>query len=165
MKKAAGNLEEGSKERKQLDKIIKRIGEEDKGKVKIAFGEARHDSNGKSYRRQHARQHDHAELECGQLVATSYGASFGYDQNQTSALFNNMAAGLVGHKGGHLAGSGIPGLSLMMHTERTGLYSESATDQGLHYTDLIYKLWIESCAKLDVQTREEFRKPGDSDRA
>jgi RHS repeat-associated protein len=160
LKKAAGNLEEGLRERKQLDKIIKRIGEEDKGKVKIAFGDAGHDSNGNPNAGSTLGNTITLNWNAVSQLSTSYGASFGYDQNQTSTLFNNMAAGLVGHEGGHLAGSGIPGLSLMMHTERTGLYSESATDQGLHYTDLIYKLWNGSWAKIDVQTREEFRNQG-----
>ena|SRR5271157_461575 len=59
-----------------------------------------------------------------------------------------------------LSASGFLGLSLMMHTERTALFGESATDQRLHYTDLIYKLWNESWAKVDVGTREEFRNQG-----
>jgi len=40
LKKAADSLEKRSKERKQLEKVLKRIGEEGKGSTKIAFGNA-----------------------------------------------------------------------------------------------------------------------------
>lgn len=45
----------------------------------------------------------------------------------------------------------------MVRTERTAPYSESATYQRLRYTDLLYKLWNESWAAVDVATRDEFR--------
>jgi len=157
LKNAAGNLEEGSNERKQLDKEIKRIGEEDKGNVKIAFGDAGQDANGNPNAGRTFGNTITLNLNALSKLASSWGKSLGYDQSQTAALFLSLGIGLVGHEGAHLSASGFLGLSLMMHTERTALFGESATDQGLHYTDLIYKLWNESWAKVDVGTREELR--------
>jgi RHS repeat-associated protein len=160
LKNAAANLDEGSKERKQLDKEIKRIGEEGKGKVEIAFGDAGQDANGNPNAGRTFGNTITLNLAAIDQMASSWGKSLGYDQSQTAALSNDLGIGLLGHEGGHLSAIGLLGLSFMMHTERTALYGESATDQGLHYTDLVYKLWNESWAKVDVGTREEFRNEG-----
>jgi RHS repeat-associated protein len=160
LKQAAGNLQDGSKERKQLGKIIKRIGDEGKGKVQVAFGDAGTDANGNPNAGMALGNKITLNLDAVAQLGSSWGKSLGYDSAQTSSLTSNIMTGLVGHEGGHLAATGFLGLSLVMRTEGTALYSESATYQGLRYTDLLYKLWNESWAKVDVATREEFRNQG-----
>ena len=158
--KAAGNLQEGSNERKQLDKTIKRIGDEGKGKGQVAFGDAGTDAKGNPNAGMALGNKITLNLDAVAELGSSWGRSLGYDAEQTASLTSDIMTGLVGHEGGHLAASGLLGISLVMRTERTALYSESATYQGLHYTDLLYKLWNESWAKVDVTTREEFRNQG-----
>ena len=149
LKEADKNLEPGSKEKKALDKILKRIGEEDKGDVKIAFGDAGSDKNGNA----------NLGRTIGNTITINWSAVDNGTSNWgvTQALPIYVDAGLVGHEGGHLSAFGFPGLSLMEHTEASALYSESATYQGLSFTDVVTRLWDRSWAKVDLATREELR--------
>lgn len=156
LREADKNLQAGSQEKKNLDKILKRIGEENKGSVKIAFGDAGKDKNGNS----------NLGVTLGNTITINWSAV----NNVTTAfgvkevLPIYLDAGLVGHEGGHLSNSGflgigtLPGLSLLMHREAGALYSESTTYQGLSYTDKVYFLWNNSWAGADRSVIESHRQ-------
>jgi RHS repeat-associated protein len=149
LKKAAGQLDSHSKEGKQLNKIIKRLGEEGKGGPKINFGDAGKDKAGNS----------NLGVTIGNSITLNYQA---LDQTEKGFQLNaaqttSLDTALTGHEGGHLSNVGFPGLSFIEHGERTALFSESATYQGLHNTDTVFKLWDESWAKVDRQQMETKR--------
>ena len=144
LKKSASGLEEGSKERKQLEKVVKRIGDEGKGNTRIAFG----DAGGNMGRT------------IGNTITINFESSDkvakGFELNQSESAA--LDAAVVGHEGGHL-GSSIPGISLLTeHTEPTALYNESLVNQGLKNTDRVFQLWNESWAKIDQERRELNRQ-------
>ena len=143
LKKAAGDLDKGSKERKKLDRVIKRIGEEGTGRTRVAFGDAGGDLG----------------TTLGNKVTINFKGidtvANGFELNRSEA--SALDAAVVGHEGGHL-GSSIPGLSLItMHTERTALYTESAVNQGLKNTDRVFALWNNSWFQVD-KTRQELNR-------
>lgn len=144
LKKAAAGLEKGSRERMQLDKLVKRIGEEGQGNTRIAFGDARGNMG----------------LTIGNSITINFKAAdrvvkgFALNESEASAL----DAAVLGHEGGHL-GSSIPGVSLAtMHSERTALLNESLVNQGLNNTDRVFHLWNESWATIDLQRRDLNRQ-------
>jgi hypothetical protein len=148
LKKAASQLDPKSKEGKQLNKIIQRLGEEGKGGPTINFGDAGHDKSG------------------GLNLGTTIGNSITLNYKELDQVETNLSqtekealdAGLTGHEGGHLSNSGFPVLSFLEHGEHTALFSESATYQGLHATDRAYGLWNESWSRLDRQQMETKRE-------
>ena len=73
---------------------------------------------------------------------------------------HDFEAGLTTHEGAHLAKFGVPVLSLLEHSEAAALFVESATYQGLHYTDNLFNLWNESWATLDKGQIETKRSAG-----
>jgi RHS repeat-associated protein len=148
-KKAAEGLEKGSKERKQLEKALKRIGEEGKGSVRIAFGDAG-TTDGRP----------NLGLTVGNKITLNLNAvdqlSKDYQLNESEAAA--LDAGLVAHEGEH-AGAGPFVVSfLTMSRERTALFTESYTYQGLRNTDKVSRLWDESWAKVDRTLREVQRQ-------
>jgi RHS repeat-associated protein len=148
-KKAAEGLEKGSKERKQLEKALKRIGEEGKGNVRIAFGDAG-TTDGRP----------NLGLTVGNKITLNLNAvdqlSKDYQLNQSEAAA--LDAGLVAHEGEH-AGAGPFIVSfLSMSRERTALFTESYTYQGLRNTDRIFNLWNESWRTVDKLTLDKNRK-------
>jgi RHS repeat-associated protein len=148
-KKAAEGLEKGSKERKQLEKALKRIGEEGKGSVRIAFGDAG-TTDGRP----------NLGLTVGNKITLNLNAvdqlSKDYQLNESEAAA--LDAGLVAHEGEH-AGAGrfiVPFLT--MSRERTALFTESFTYQGLRNTDRVFNLWNESWRTVDNLTLDKNRK-------
>jgi RHS repeat-associated protein len=150
LKKAAGELKEGSKERKELEKTIKKIGEEGKGNIKVNFGDAG-STNGIP----------NAGLTVGNSITINYAAvdSVKGDYNLNASESAALDAGVTAHEGTH-AGGGPSILGFIgMRGEHAAYWNESATYQGLHNTDKPFQLWNESWGKLDEkvlnQTREQ----------
>ncbi|MFN8009046.1 MAG: RHS repeat-associated core domain-containing protein [Terriglobia bacterium] len=147
LKKAASDLD-GS-ERKQLEKVIKRIGEEGKGSTRVAFGDAGSTDGLPNY-----------GLTVGNKMTINLSAidqtkkDFQLNPTETQAL----DAGVVGHEGAHLGTGGIFTEFLTMHGEHTAYYTESLTYQGLHNTDRPFNLWNESWLKVDRQLLEQKRE-------
>jgi hypothetical protein len=140
LKKSIQGLESGSKERKTLENVLKRIGEEGKGRVSIAFGDAGATDEGVNLGRT-----------VGNRITLDFEAvdqvrrDFGLSASEGRAL----DAVLVAHEGEH-AGGGLFLFSLMnMSRERTALFTESYTYQGLRSTDRIFNLWNESWLTAD----------------
>jgi hypothetical protein len=84
----------------------------------------------------------------------SQAAAFHLNASQAAGL----DAGLTAHETSH-AGSG-PGIFALaqMHGERFAYTNESITYQGLHNTDVIYKLWSETWANLPPEQIEQNRE-------
>lgn len=156
LKKSASQLDPHSKEGKKLNGIIKRYGEEGKGGPSINFGDAGHDKNGNAYLGSTLGNKVTLNYEAVDNEVKSWGNALHYNSDQQKTFSDAVNAALTGHEGGHLAAFGLPGLSFMMHTEKTALFSESATYQGLHFTDpMSDALWNESWA--NASDREQLR--------
>ena len=148
LKKAAEGLNEGSTERKRIEGVIKKLGEEGKGNIKINFGDA-----GK------ADGMPNLGKTVGNSITINYDA---VDSTKTTDHLNTsetsaLDAGLTGHEGTH-AGRGPFGV-FGFHFEHEAYWNESIVYQGLHNTDRAFGLWNESWATLDEkafnQTREQ----------
>ena len=155
---SADALEEGSKDRKQLERALKRIGEEEGKGAWIAFG---------------------SDLMDGALAVTNPATKTitfdlaKIDANAAQWMANSRADGIwpafgqrhadaflasvVAHEGGHLPGRfGILN-PLSIGSEREALYTESVFYQGRGLTALTPRLWHESWRRLDRKTLEERR--------
>ena len=142
LKKAASQLEEGSKGRKKLDKVIKKLGDEGKGNIKINFGDAG-STNGIP----------NAGLTVGNNITINYAAvdsvktGWSLNASESSAL----DAGVTGHESTH-AGGGLSVLGFVgMRGEHAAYWNESLIYQGLHNTDRPFQLWNESWLAVDQQ--------------
>lgn len=148
-KDALAGLDPKSKEAKQLQKTLKKLGDEDKGNIKINFGYAG-STEGKP---------DFGKT-VGNSITINYDA---VDKTEKDWSLNasesaSFEAGLTTHEGAHAGGGpGIFGLA-GMHGEHTAYYTESVTYQGLHNTDRPFGLWNESWLKVDRQKLEEKRE-------
>lgn len=149
VKKAAGELEKGSKERKKLEDAIKRIGQEGKGSTRVAFGDAGRSDAGPNL-----------GLTVGNKMTVNFGAIDqsiqGWQLNRTEA--GALDAGVVGHEGAHLGREGLLTEFLTMHGEHDAYYAESAIYQGLRNTDRPTALWNESWRLVDKQVIEQRRE-------
>jgi RHS repeat-associated protein len=140
LKKAASQLEEGSKGRKKLDKVIKKLGEEGKGNIKINFGDAGTTAGVPN-----------AGSTVGNNITINYAAvdtvTSGWSLNASEAAA--LDAGITGHEGTH-AGGGPSVLGFVgMRGEHAALWNESLVYQGLHNTDRPFQLWNESWLAVD----------------
>jgi RHS repeat-associated protein len=145
LKGAASALEKGSKERKNLEGVIKRIGGEGEGSARVAFGAV-----------------DKAlGLATGNKMTLDFPAvdkvvaGFKMTGSEKAAL----DAGLVAHEGRHLGRTSVFPIKFMtMRREHAALYSESATYQGLHNSDRAFSLWNESWLLVDRKQLEQRRE-------
>jgi RHS repeat-associated protein len=140
LKKAASQLD--GKERKELNKVIKKLGDEGKGNIKINFGDAG-STNGIP----------NAGLTVGNNITINYAAvdsvktGWSLNASESSAL----DAGVTGHEGTH-AGGGPSVLGFVgMRGEHPAYWNESLVYQGLHNTDRPFQLWNESWLAVDQQ--------------
>ena len=133
----------------QLEKVIKRIGEEGKDSTRVAFGYAGASDEGPNLGRT-----------VGNKMTINYAAidrtknDFGLNISESLAL----DAGVVGHEGAHVGAGGFLTEFFTMHGEHTAYYSESLTYQGLHNTDRPTGLWNESWVLVDRQLLEQKRE-------
>jgi RHS repeat-associated protein len=142
LKKAAEGLEKGSEERKAMEKVLSRYGEEGKGNLKVAFGDA------------------------GGNLAVAEGSTvtFDYDQIDKSASNSQMRTddldtGVTGHEGEHFRILfGVVMTPPKLGTERQALTVESFVFQGLGVKDTAFRLWDPAWAKVDKATQQVFRK-------
>jgi len=148
LKKAADGLMKGSKERKVLDKVIRRIGEEGKGNVRVAFD--------------NLSEEKALAITSGNKITVDFD---GIDKELSERVVSPMEkaaleAGVVGHEGRHL-GFGIEGLlsnfGLTLSGERSSYYAQSYVSQGLKTTDRLYELWNETWLTIDRRTLENNR--------
>ena len=151
--KADADLEKGSTERKQLDKVLKRIGTEGKGDVKIDFGDAGQDKNGNPALGNTTGNTITINWNAESSSVGAYANSYGLQGGAATDFMNAYDAGLVGHEGGHLSNSGVGPLQFLNHLEGTALFSESSAYQGMNFTDRVYGLWNPSWAKIDQQNQ------------
>jgi hypothetical protein len=142
-------LDEGSKERKKLDGVIKKIGEEGKGSTRVAFGDAG-STDGRP----------NLGLTVGNKMTLNFAATtqLSKDWSMNSSESSALDAGLVGHEGTHLGTGGIFTEFVTMHGEHDAYYSESLTYQGLHNTDRPFGIWNESWLQVDRQHLEQRRE-------
>ena len=142
LNKAASQLKEGSKGRKELDKVIKKLGEEGKGNVKINFGDAGA-TNGQP----------NLGRTVGNSITINYAAvdSLKSEWSMNASESVALDAGLTGHEGTH-AGGGPSVLGFIgMRGEHAAYWNESLVYQGLHNTDRPFQLWNESWLAVDQQ--------------
>jgi hypothetical protein len=140
VKKAAAGLEKGSKERNNLDKVIKRIGDEGKGRVSISFGSAGDSDRGPNLGGTLGNRITIDFAAIDSVKAQFAAAGRGLDSAESGAL----DAGVVAHEGRHLGIGPFLLAVLTGHREHAALFSESITYQGLHNTDKVFRLWNES---------------------
>jgi RHS repeat-associated protein len=148
LKKSAEGLKEGSKERKRIEGVIGKLGEEGKGNIKINLGDAGK-TNGVP----------NLGLTVGNNITINYDAvdSVKSDYHLNASESTALDAGVTGHEGTH-AGSGPSVLGFVgMHFEKQAYTNESIVYQGLHNTDRPFGLWNESWATLDEKTLNQTR--------
>jgi hypothetical protein len=149
LKKAAAALPEGSDERKRIEKVISKLGDEGKGNIKINFGDAGK-TDGKP----------NLGLTVGNNITINYDAvdqvksEYKLNQSESSAL----DAGVTGHEGTHAGGGWWLFGFVGMHGEHAAFWNESITYQGLHNTDRVFQLWNQSWATLDEKLLNDTRK-------
>ena len=144
-KKALVDLDPKSKEAKELKKTLDKLGEEGKGRISVSFGDAGKDKNG-----------DRLGRTVGNSITINYDAvdklasASRLNPNQTAAV----DAGLTTHEGTHPGPALFP---LLMHTEHAAYFTESGTYQGLHNTDVLFRLWNEDWLSdpSSIETKRE----------
>ena len=148
LKKAAEGLKEGSKERKKIEGVLGKLGEEGKGNIKINFGDAG-TTNGLP----------NLGKTVGNSITLNYDAadSVKSDYHLNASDSSALDAGLTGHEGTHAGGGPSVFGFLGMHGEKSAYTNESIIYQGLHNTDRPTLLWNESWATLDEQTLNQTR--------
>ena len=145
---SADALEEKSKERKKLERALRRIGEEEGKGALIAFG---------------------SDLKDGALAVTNpFTKTITFDLAKIDATTTQWTASsqryadaflasVVAHEGGHLPGRfGILN-PFSIGTQRQAFYTESVFYQGRGITDLANQLWNESWRLVDRKKLEERR--------
>jgi hypothetical protein len=139
-KEALKGLDPNSKEAKELQKTINKLGDEGKGNIKINFGDAGKGQYGPNL-----------GLTVGNNITINYDA---VDSSAKAANLNTsekaaLDAGVTTHEGTH-AGGGPSILGFVgMRGEHAAYYTESVTYQGLHNTDKAFQLWNESWLTVD----------------
>jgi RHS repeat-associated protein len=140
LKDAAAGLPENSDEKKKLDKLIKKIGEEGKWDIKVGFGDA-----GTTNGQPNLGRTVGNTITINYTVVNHIDYDFHLNESETAAL----DAGLTAHEGAH-AGNAPGAISFLgMHGEHAGYFAESLTYQGLHNTDRPFQLWNESWLTVD----------------
>ena len=155
---AADALKEGSKERKQLERALKRIGEEEGKGAWIAFGSdlmggalAVANPATKTITFDLAKIDANAAQWMANSRADGIWPAFG--QRHADAFL----AGVLAHEGGHLPGRFGMLNPFSIGTERKALYTESVFYQGRGLTALAPRLWHESWRLVDRKKLEERR--------
>ncbi|HET9182944.1 MAG TPA: RHS repeat-associated core domain-containing protein [Candidatus Angelobacter sp.] len=146
---ALKNLDPKSKEAKELQKTLNKLGEEGKGNIKINFGDAGK-TNGVS----------NLGRTVGNSITINYDAvdSVKSDYHLNASEASALDAGVTTHEGTH-AGSGPSILGFVgMRGEHAAYFTESVTYEGLHNTDRPFQLWNESWLAVDRQTLEQNRE-------
>ncbi|HZT68779.1 MAG TPA: RHS repeat-associated core domain-containing protein, partial [Terriglobia bacterium] len=140
---ALKGLDPNSKEAKQLQKTLTKLGEEGKGNIKINFGDAGVDKNG----------NPNLGRTVGNNITINYDAvdsvKSGWNLNPSESAA--LDAGVTTHEGTH-AGGGPSVLSFLgMHGEHAAYFTESVTYEGLHNNDRPFQLWNNSWLTVDQQ--------------
>ena len=145
VRSAADALKEGTKERKVLEKVLKKIGEEEDTGATIVFGslEGRTVGKGNPFT-------NTITLDLTNIDIHTKGTSFADKQNPRA--FNKdevdaFLAGTIAHEGRHL----------LFKRERGALFAESMFYQGRGLNDPQGYLWNESWRTLDRKTLEDTR--------
>ena len=146
---ALKGLDPDSKEAKQLQKTLAKLGEEGEGNIKINFGDAG-ERNGVS----------NLGRTLGNSITINYDAvdaeKSGFKLNASEAAA--LDAGVTTHEGAH-AGGGPSVLGFLgIHGEHAAYFTESVTYEGLHNTDRPFLLWNESWRTVDQQTLNQNRE-------
>ena len=149
LKAAASQLPDES--RKKLEKVIKKLGEEGEGRIKINFGDA-----GTSM------GDPNLGVTLGNSVTINYaavdalGSAWGLSASESTAL----DAGVTAHEATHAGGWPSVLALLRMRGEHAAYWNESLTYQGLQNTDRPFQLWNENWLAVGSQqlvdkTREQ----------
>jgi hypothetical protein len=166
LREATNNLEKGSKERKQLEKSLKKIGEEEGKGATIKFGDIGN-ANG-------LPTLGLANLFTNTITFNMNAINSFTNTNSSIQSGESTAAGfftgVIGHEGSHLAGN-IPLLGRIgirnyfdSTTERGALRTESYIYQGLRMNDPQYRwLWNNEWLTLDRHVIEQRRNVGVND--
>ncbi len=155
---SADALDEESKERKQLERALKRIGEEEGKGAWIAFGS---DLMGGALAVANPATKtitfDLAKIDANaaQWMANSRtdGIWPAFGQRHADAFL----AGVLAHEGGHLPGRFGMLNPFSIGTERKALYTESVFYQGRGLTERANQLWHESWRLVDRKELEKLR--------
>ncbi len=148
-KEALKGLDPNSKEAKQLQKTLDKLGEEGKGNIKINFGDA-----GKTDGQPNLGRTVGNSITINYDAVDSVKTGFNLNQSESEAL----DAGVTTHEGAH-AGGGPSILGFVgMHGEHAAYFTESVTYQGLHNTDRPFLLWNESWLAVDQHTLNQNRE-------
>jgi hypothetical protein len=134
--------------------VLKRIGKEGAGDLKVAFGDAGTDKEGNDLVGKSSGNRILVDFEEIDKVKKAYGLNYGFFKKQQAAL----DAGVVAHESEHAGAGGFFISHFTMSTERTALRTESYTYQGLRNTDFVYGLWDERWSRVDKRTIEQNRE-------
>jgi hypothetical protein len=149
LSEALKGLDPNSKEAKQLQKTLDKLGEEGKGNIKINFGDA-----GKTDGQPNLGRTVGNSITINYDAVDSVKTGFNLNQSESEAL----DAGVTTHEGAH-AGSGPSILGFVgMHGQHAAYFTESVTYQGLHNTDRPFLLWNESWLAVDQHTLNQNRE-------
>jgi len=163
MREAADNLDKGSKERNQIEKALKKIGEEEGKGATIKFGDAG-ETNGVA--NLGLTNPFTNTITFNMNAINNYTDNNPYIQSGESTAAGFFTA-IVGHEGSHLA-QNIPVLGLIgirnyfdSTRERSALRTESYIYQGLRMNDPQNRwLWNNEWFALDRHLIEQRRNRG-----
>ena len=163
LREAANNLDERSKERKQLEKALKKIGEEEGKGATITFGDAGQTNGLPNFGMANPVTN---------TITFNMNAINGFTNTNSiiqsgEATAAGFLTGVIGHEGSHLAGN-IPALGRIMIRnyfdfafERSALRTESYVYQGLRMNDPQNRwLWNNEWFALDKHVIEQMRNSG-----
>ena len=157
---SANALQEGSKERKQLERSLKRIGEKEGKGAWIAFGDLEGTKEGRANPLTNTIKFDLAQIDSNIAAWTRSGKAVAgnpaFTQNDAASYF----AATVAHEGAHLAGSPLGLITNPFRTEQRAIFTESAYYQGQNVLSPRGLLWNPSWANTDRRIVESNRRQG-----
>jgi len=150
LEKSLGTYKAGSPEYGKIADALKKLGKEGEGPVKVNFGDAGHDANGRDYLGKTVGTNMILNYAAQDATFKNWGVKPGGEEAA------NYDSGLSGHEGTHIGKGFLIGL-MRMKGENAAYYTEGLVYEGLHQTDRIYGLWFESWRTLDKDLLEKTR--------
>ena len=163
LREAANNLDEDSRERNQLEKVLKKIGEKEGKGATIAFGDAGETDGVPNLGITNAITNT-ITFNMNAIDNFTSGNPYIRSGESTAAGF---FTGVIGHEGAHLA-KNIPLFGRIgirnyfdVASERSALFTESYVYQGLRMNDPQNRLlWNNEWLAVDRAVLEQKRKEG-----
>ena len=133
-------LDKNSDEHKELEKVLKKLGKENDGKIEIAFGQAKDGAPASTLGR---------EITIDYSVVDAISKGYSLTQDDTAIL----DAGITVHEGEHSspAFSFLGPLRTTLNRESSAYRKQSILYQGLKYNDPVFKIWNESFYNVDKE--------------